>query len=60
MRGLEQRHAGAAVGGVVARGVEQPGQEQRAHHAVVLAERVVDPQHGLVAETQPPQGARAR
>ena len=59
VRGLEQRHAGAAVRGVVARGVEQPGQQQRTHHAVVLAERVVDPQHGLVAEAQPAAGPPA-
>ena len=33
VRGLEQRERAGAVGRVVARGVEQPRQQQRAHHA---------------------------
>ena len=41
------------MGCVVTRGVEQPGQEQWPHHAVVLAERVFEPQHGLVGEAEP-------
>ena len=52
MRGLEQRHPRPPVRGVVARGVEQARQQQRPHHAQLLAERVLDPQRLHVRDPQ--------
>ena len=44
VRRLEQRDLRAPVRGVVARRVEQARQQQRPHHAQVLAQRVLEPQ----------------
>ena len=52
VRRLEQRDVGAPARGVVLRGVEQARQQQRAHHAHVLAHRVRQPQRGQLAQPQ--------
>ena len=57
---LEQRDRGAAVRRVVAGRVEQARQQQRAHHALLLAERVLEPEHRLVAEAQRARARAAR
>jgi hypothetical protein len=44
VRRLEQPQRRGPMGGVVTRGVEQPGQQQRPHHGLVLAKRVRQPQ----------------
>ena len=45
---LEERDVGLTVRGVVGGCVEQPRQKQRAHHALVRAERVLEPQERRV------------
>ena len=58
MRGFEQRNAGSPVGGVVLCRVEQSRQDQRAHHAQVLAERVLDPERLQIGQAQPRERVR--
>ena len=50
----------AAVRGVVGGRVEQAGEQQRAHHALLLAERVDQAQRGHVVQAQARQRAPGR